>query len=143
LLQQFYGPGDNPDAFLTRVARACIAGDPLELTAGTQERDFIHIDDTVTAILAVLDNPGGSFRRMPVGSGVSVKVRTVVELIHGLSASHSKMSFGAVPMRRDEPARSVADISNLRALGWSPRVELPHGLADLVSAERANMKRSP
>jgi CDP-paratose synthetase len=137
LLEHFYGPGDDPSKFLTRVARACLAGEALELTAGTQERDFIHLDDAVAAIIAVLDRPQPGCRTMAVGSGTAVAIRTVVEGINRLAGGRSALHFGAVPMRANEPARCVADTAALRRLGWSPAVSLESGLAALVASEQS------
>lgn len=137
LLEHFYGPGDDPSKFLTRVARACIAGEPLELTAGTQERDFIQLDDVVAAILAVLDRPQPGCRSIAVGSGTAVTIRTVVERLNRLAGGRSQLRFGAVPMRANEPARCVADITALCRLGWSPAVSLESGLAALVASEQS------
>ncbi len=137
LLEHFYGPGDDPGKFLTRVARACIAGEPLELTAGTQERDFIHLDDVVAAILAVLDRPQSGCRSIAVGSGTAVTIRTVVESLNRLAGGRSQLRFGAVPMRANEPARCVADTTTLRRLGWAPAVSLESGLAALIASEQS------
>ena len=136
-LEHFYGPGDDPSKFLTRITRACIAGEPLDLTVGTQERDFIHLDDVVSAILAVLDRPQSGCRSIAVGSGASVAVRSVVESLNRLAGGRSHLRFGAVPVRANEPARCVADTTALRQLGWSPAISLTAGLAALVASEQS------
>jgi CDP-paratose synthetase len=137
--EHFYGAGDDPTKFTTRVARACLAGQPsLALTAGTQRRDFVHIDDAVAGILAVIDR--GMPRRghvcYPLGSGAAVPVRQVVELIHRRAASATRLDFGAIALRPGEPDCCQADISALGALGWAPRLRLDAGLNRFVDEER-------
>jgi nucleoside-diphosphate-sugar epimerase len=135
-LEHFYGPGDEPTKFLTRVARTCLAHQPLDLTAGTQLRDFIHLDDVVRGLMVLIDRPVGSFRRVPLGSGQAVTVRSVVEQIHAAAASRSILRFGAVPQRSREPGCCRADTAHLRSLGWSPTIPLASGIPALVASER-------
>ncbi len=135
-LEHVYGPADDSSKFLTRVARACIAGHPLELTAGTQMRDFVHIEDGVSGILTLLDSPCTSFRIIPLGSGKAVSVRSVIERIHTLAGSRSDLRFGAVSTRPNEPDLCRADITALCQLGWIPTITLDTGLKALVISER-------
>ena len=139
-LENFYGPGEDPGKFLTRVVRACISGQPLDLTVGTQKRDFIHIDDVINALIRIIDQPEPAYRVIPVGSGTALPVRQVVERIHAAAASRSELRFGTVPLRPNEPECCVADTTYLRRLGWTPTVSLDQGLYDLVASEAKNMK---
>ena len=108
--------------FLERLARGeetVIYGD------GSQSRDFVYVDDIVSAALAAVGRTGGPFN---VGSGIA----TTVSELHSACA--------AVAGRPDEPRlaearlgdlrRSVLDASWIeRELGWRPRVSLADGLA--------------
>lgn len=137
--QHFYGPGDSPSKFTTHVVRRCLANEDLRLTAGTQRRDFLYIDDAVSAVLTVLDHakPDGLRSDIPVGSGTAIPVRQFVEQVHSATASRTPLHFGAVPTRPDEPDVCVADPTVLRRLGWQPQVSLDHGIALTVASERA------
>lgn len=134
-LEHFYGSGDDPGKFLTRVARSCIAGQAVDLTAGTQERDFIHLSDVVRALICVIDLGERAWRVIPVGSGMAVPIRRVVEMIHSAAGSSSELRFGAVATRANEPQRCVADIQYLRMKGWATSVPLDEGIRDLVASE--------
>lgn len=137
--QHFYGPGDAHSKFTTHVVRHCLAHEDLRLTAGTQRRDFIYIDDAVSAVLAVLDHatPNGLRTDIAVGTGEAVSVRQFVELVHAATASRIPLLFGSIPMRPGEPDLCIADITALRQLGWQPRVTLEHGIALTIASERA------
>ncbi len=80
--------------------------------------------------------PRGGFANYDIGSGNPVPVRDLVELIHKLTGSRSRLSFGALPYRAGEPMLTRADPSALLALGWRPLVQLPEGLARTIEAER-------
>ena len=56
ILEHMYGPRDNTAKFTTYVFDACRCNLPqLNLTAGTQKRDFIYIDDVVSAYMKIID----------------------------------------------------------------------------------------
>jgi CDP-paratose synthetase len=142
-LQHFYGPGDDLRKFIPAMMLKCRAHEPeIKLTDGRQRRDFIYIDDAVRAMVAVLEQPvvsGAVFIEVPIGSGVAGTVRELVETIHRLAGSRSRLVFGALPHRPGEPMLAQADISALKALGWQPEVSLTEGLQrTLASLSRKN-----
>lgn len=138
-LQHFYGPGDHPRKFPTLVARACLRGEPLALTSGLQRRDFLYVDDAVTAIqLACEADLDCSWSQVDVGSGSAPTVRDFCERIRDL-AGGGELNFGARPIRPDEPSLCVADTRALEQWGWRPMVDLNEGLRRLVDAEREVM----
>lgn len=137
--EHFFGAGDDPSKFTTHVARSCLLHLPrLPLTAGIQLRDFIHVDDAVAAIIAVLDRgiPPGGHARYGIGSGQPVSIRSLVERIHQLTGSRTVLDFGALAPRSNEPAECRADLTALRGLGWAPAIPLDEGLARFIDGER-------
>ena len=140
-LEHFYGAGDDDSKFTTHVIRSCINNLPeLKLTLGEQRRDFIHIDDVLTAYLTVLDAALDSSAYLldyGVGSGQSVTIRTFVETVQQLANSHTRLDFGAIPYRENEVMDACADVTTLNALGWSPKVCLADGIKKTIIAERA------
>jgi len=140
--QHFYGPGDDPTKFTTHVIRTCLTGGELRLTAGTQRRDFLYIDDAVAAVLTVLDKaePTGLCSDIPVGTGQAIPVRHFIERAHAAAASMATVHFGAVPMRPGEPDICVADTTVLNRLGWRPAVNLERGLMLTIAGESPNSK---
>lgn len=137
-LQHFYGAGDDRSKFTTHVIRSCLDGVPaLELTPGEQQRDFLHVDDAVAAILLALARaPERGAAEYDVGSGAGVSVRQFAELVKRLTGAATHLAFGARPYRPGEPMRSVADVARLRALGWAPRWTLEEGLRRTIAEER-------
>ncbi|MDD5139079.1 MAG: NAD-dependent epimerase/dehydratase [Verrucomicrobiales bacterium] len=131
-LQHFYGPGDDLTKFIPAMMMKCLAHEPeIKLTDGQQRRDFIYIDDAVRAIIAVLEQPvsgGHNFYEVEIGNGMAVPIRELVETIHRLAGSRSKLLFGALPHRPGEPMLAQADISALTAMGWHPQISLTDGL---------------
>ncbi|HET8729844.1 MAG TPA: NAD(P)-dependent oxidoreductase [Moraxellaceae bacterium] len=136
LLQHMYGPFDDPSKFSTHVLRSCHANvESLALTPGQQQRDFIHIDDVVSAYACLLAPAGAGWRDVEVGTGDAPTLEAFVRLVHRLTGSQTRLDFGAVPYRTGEAMCFVADTTALRALGWRPRYSLEAGLTQTIAME--------
>ncbi len=141
VLEHFYGGSDNPSKFVTQVIRDLLAEVPaIQLTQGEQKRDFIYIDDVVEAFMQILEQIGSdrpSCREFQVGTGHSVSLREFFSIAHELCGNPStKLEFGAIPYRANEPMDVRVDIAPLQALGWRPRWNLREGLAATIENER-------
>lgn len=140
-LEHFYGPGDDDSKFTSYVINNCLSNSsqPLNLTLGEQRRDFIYIDDVVSAYLILLDRKMESdnwFSEYDVGSGESVTIRKFVETVHNITKSNIELNFGAVPYRVGEVMNSKANISGLKKLGWKCRFTLEQGLKLTIENEK-------
>ena len=139
-LESIYGEDDDPDKFITRAIIACLNNvESLPLTPGEQKRDFIYIEDAVEAIVTLVKHYTSlnldamiPYQRYSVGSGMAITIREVMQLIRQLSGSHTQLAFGAVTYRPHEVMFSQADLTKMRALGWSPRFSLEDGLKRTV-----------
>ncbi|MBS7231929.1 NAD(P)-dependent oxidoreductase [Flavobacterium psychroterrae] len=131
-LEHFYGPGDDDSKFTSYVINNCISNTTsLKLTLGEQSRDFIYIDDVVSAYIAVLNREklvDEYFSQYDVGSGKSVTIRKFVETVHKITESNINLEFGAVPYRVGEVMKSKANITALKELGWYCKFSLEEGL---------------
>lgn len=139
LLEHFYGPNDDDTKFVTGMIRKMKQNvSKIELTLGTQIRDFIFIEDVLIAYLVVIDNLDkfSAFNNLPLGSGEGITIREIVELIKVYSESDSELVFGAIPMRETELMKSDANISKLNELGWFPKYSIKEGLKLTVLSEQ-------
>ena len=137
-LQHMYGAGDDPSKFTTHVLQACLRNDPeLMLTAGEQLRDFIHVDDVVSAYDVVLAQSDSLPAQEPieVGSGNAPSIREFVETVHRLTGSTTQLSFGAIPYRANEAMLCRANTARLQSLGWRPTFDLASGLQETIRKE--------
>jgi CDP-paratose synthetase len=138
LLQHMYGPGDDASKFTTHVLHTCHRNEPeLKLTAGEQARDFIYIDDVVSAysFLAEQRQRLEPLLDIELGTGDAPTIRNFVETVHRLTASRTKLLFGALPYRANEAMHCQADVSRLKTLGWSPKYDLVAGLKRTIELE--------
>lgn len=131
-LEHFYGPGDDDSKFTTYVIKSCLNNVPkLKLTHGEQRRDFIYIDDGISAYLVLLGNmavfPYG-FKEFDVGSGEVISIKDFVRTVHRLTESQSILDFGAIPYREGEVMLSEVNVEPLAELGWACNTTLEQGL---------------
>jgi CDP-paratose synthetase len=137
-LEHFYGPEDDPSKFTSYVINSCLKDEDLKLTSGEQQRDFIYIDDVVSAYKIIVSNKAKlePFETIQVGSGECPTVRSFVETIHACSHSKSKLEFGAIGMRENELMYSCADTFKLRQLGWQPIHSLESGIKTTLTGSK-------
>jgi len=129
-LQHFYGPGATNN-FISYVFENCFTNKDLALTEGTQQRDFIYIDDVITAFKTVIEkrNTLLEFENIDVGTGVTTQLRDVITKIKEITKSSSALEFGKVPMRENEEMIMSANTKFLNKLGWTYKNDINKGLA--------------
>lgn len=147
-LEHFYGIGDDPTKFVTKIIYALLQGvESIELTPGDQKRDFIYIDDVVRAFESVLQftntqNTKGLYR-FEVGTNRSISIRNFVEMAKSMTHNqNTHLDFGKLPYRKNETMDSKVDISALVQVGWKPRISLEEGLQKVIESEKINIGHS-
>lgn len=137
-LEHFYGPGDKNSKFTMHVMNSCLKNLPeLKLTLGEQKRDFIYIEDVVSAYLIILDKLEmftNFFNEFHIGTGKAISIRDLVEKIHFITNSETKLAFGCLPYRKGEVMSSVANIEPLLELGWFCKTNLEDGLKLVIES---------
>ena len=127
-----YGPGDAPQRLIPSLLRALAAGTPINVTDGSQVRDFVHVTDIAELLgrLMAMPQAKGAFN---VGTGRGITVRQVIERAAGHFHGRELVSFGARPQRDDEPPSLVADMAKVqRVFHWHAATSLEDGLERLL-----------
>jgi nucleoside-diphosphate-sugar epimerase len=137
-----FGSNDNESNLVSHVIKGCFNNiKELNLTAGEQQRDFIYIEDVVSAYLFLLDklteiHP--NYAEYELGCGQSISLRQFVETIHKLTNSQTQLNFGVLPYRDCEIMHSQANIEPLKQLGWFPQWKLEDGLRETIKSFNLN-----
>ncbi len=145
VLEHFYGPFDDKTKFVSFVISELISNRPeIQLTPGTQKRNFIHIDDVVEAFHKVLNHDFGvasGFFDFFIASEQTVTIKELVLKLKELCGNQTThLNFGALPFRPNEAMDSSVDISSMKALGWSPQTDLYEGLKSTIETEKNRLK---
>ena len=143
-LEHMFGEQDGNDKFTTWILNELKQEKPtIPLTAGTQKRDFIYIDDVVSAYLTCLKQATQlkAFNDIEVGTGVLTPVKTFVTLVKSTleklkgSPIETQLNFGALPYREGEIMEPQVDNSVLCSLGWQPKRTLEENIEIFVKKE--------
>lgn len=115
--------------------RAIAGKPPLIYEDGQQLRDYVHIDDVVTANLLALTSEKTDYRVFNVGGGASV---SVVDLARLVMRSAGKEMEPSIPgkFRVGDTRHIVSDVNELQTLGWTPRKPVAQAVADYVNWAR-------
>lgn len=99
---------------------------------GRQSRDFVHVSDIVQANLLALENSGGDYQAMNIGTARATSIKEIAQLLaRGLGKEIDPVIVGKY--REGDIRHCVADISRARKLlGYEPQVTLEAGLAELL-----------
>lgn len=128
-LGMVYGPGQSDVRKLVpHVVTNLLSGRPPRIGSGERRVDWIYVGDVVDALLAAAVRDGIAGECIDVGCGRLTSVRSVVELLVGISGTGITAAFGA---RADPPleAEYRADVARAAAvLGWRPATCLRQGL---------------
>ncbi len=132
-----YGPGQFPEKLVPLLILNALEGRPLPLYGdGTNVRDWIHVDDHVSALRCVLAEaaPGAVYA---VGGGAERTNLAMAEAVRDAVArvvpGRSRSAVDFVPDRPGHDRRYAVDASRLRAdLGWRPAIDLAAGLLQTV-----------
>ncbi len=132
-----YGPGDRFDAQRSHVIPALMlkmhqAKSSYRSTltfwgSGNPLREFLHVDDLAQALVLMLEQYEGT---MPVniGSGAEIAIADLATQMAQVVGYDGTLAFD--PTQPDGTPRKVLDSAAIRAMGWQPRITLPHGLRE-------------
>ena len=132
-----YGPRQDPFGEAGVVAifgqRMMNGEDVIVFGDGTQERDFVYVEDVARANLLALER--GSGQALNIGCGVGTSVNELVASLRE-STGYEKEPTYTEP-RAGDVYRIALDASRARQeLGWEPMVSLEEGLRRTVASIR-------
>jgi UDP-glucose 4-epimerase len=128
-----YGPGsDHKSSVVAKFIQQAMRGETLEIYGdGKQTRDFIYIDDLMSAIRSTVTTSYIGGEVFQIGTN---KERTVAELVEKLlpilaQAGIKDVDVSHGPPRKGDVRRNFSDTSKAsKLLGWQAQVELETGL---------------
>lgn len=123
-----YGPGEISSRFINTTLRKILNRERLEFTAGTQNYDFVYIDDVAEAFRLIAEN-GKNNTSYVVGSGQAKPLRRYVETLHDTIETDLELHFGDIPFQGVNLELSCFDPSNMFSdTGYRPQVNFEEGI---------------
>ncbi|MFZ3355180.1 MAG: GDP-mannose 4,6-dehydratase [Thermoplasmata archaeon] len=140
------GPSKTGDAvsdFARRVVRLEREGKPASLPVGnlTPKRDISDVRDIIQAIWKVFES-GEPQRPVNIGAGASFSMQGIIDQLVGLAqVPLTAMPDPALFRPTDEP-EIRADVTRLRALGFTPRYALQQTVEDVLAYWREHWQNA-
>jgi UDP-glucose 4-epimerase len=135
-----YGPGQSlPPSHppvIPNFLRNALRGGTLVLNGdGNQTRDYVFVDDVVSALIASATAPGIQRQIINIGSGTETSVRDLARLVMHVTGADVEIIYN--PRSDAGVSRMRADLTRARELlGYSSRLSLADGL-------RRTLERDP
>ena len=127
---------------IPRFVDRALANAPIEIFGdGEQTRCFCHVDDTVRALVALMDSPDTSGEIYNVGSPNRIRIIDLADRIKQALGSSSELVF--VPFDQvygqgiEDMLHRIPSIAKVgAAVGWKPERSLEDILADVIEDKR-------
>jgi UDP-glucose 4-epimerase len=129
-----YGSNETNPHLIPEIIEQ-IDSDTAELELGNlrPKRDFIHVSDVVSALVAVLNAGGEGYRTYNLGTGTEHSVQEVAEIICNHFGYEIQIVQESGRKRENDRYHLCADIQRARSeLDWEPEITIQEGIDRLV-----------
>ena len=133
-----YGPWGRPDMAAYLFAKAILAGQPITIfNNGDMRRDFTFVEDIVSGIVGVHDNPMADDGSAPparvynIGNNRSERLMDFVGLVESNLGIKAEYKFE--PMQPGDVKETFADIDAIaRDVGYAPTTPISEGVPKFI-----------
>jgi UDP-glucose 4-epimerase len=139
-VSNIYGEFQNlerPLGAVSHFSHRAVEGKPIEIWGdGSIRRDYIHVDDVVSALLRAMSYSGQD-HIFNIGSGQSVSLNELLDFIRRRVEREIAVIYK--PARSFDVKENVLDITRAaKELGWKPSIDLETGLDRIINSARIN-----
>lgn len=131
-----YGPNQGTEMFIPYLIDQLIKGHEVKVSPCGQYRDFLHVNDFVSAMQVVIDTHTelhyGS--RYIVSSDSAIQLLDIIEYLRKYTSRAHLINVGGIEYRPGEKMSWAASNSHFkRDFNWQPVVSLEEGLRELIA----------
>ncbi len=128
-----YGKGQAKDFLIPSIIDQ-LPTKKISLENPNPKRDYVFIDDVVSAYMKAALYNKNSFEIFNIGSGESFSVSEIVKKILSLAQSKDTVVTFTNKIRENEISNIVADISKAKdMLKWQPKISIETGLSIMLN----------
>jgi dTDP-glucose 4,6-dehydratase len=134
-----YGPYQYPEKLLPLFITNAMADEPLPLyDGGTQIRDWLFVEDNCRALLLLLrEGRAGEIYNVGACQDPEVPNAELTRMVLSKLGKPESLIRPVEGLRPGHDQRYAVDTRRLRALGWSPLVDLEEGLERTIAWYRS------
>jgi nucleoside-diphosphate-sugar epimerase len=127
-----YGIGQRADFVIPHIINQAVSGNAVRVKNSVTKRDFVNVIDLVEALVMTMEDPC-VYSVYNVGSGCSISIKDLVEIIGGILGVSLSMEDENI-FRKNEIMDCFADISKIKsAYNWYPKTSIHEGLSKYIS----------
>ena len=128
-----FGPYQSERAIIPEIIEKCLNGKTIKTTAGLQTREFNYVENIIDGFITAASINNIPDQSINIGSNREISIKELVETIHNLTKSKSKLLIGALPNRPTEIWRMSADNKLAKdILNWEPIISFEKGLLKTI-----------
>jgi UDP-glucose 4-epimerase len=120
-----YGDGAKKQLLWDLANKAKLTDEVKLFGTGNESRDFIHIDDLISALATILLSDSEEYI-FNVANGEEITIKYIAELFK--RAYKDKDFEFTNDIKEGDPINWVADISRLRSIGYSKKIDISEGV---------------
>ncbi len=128
-----YGLGDNEGTMVETAVRKMLANEETQFTSGEQMWDYLNARDAARAFYLMAEEKKS--KTYVVGSGECRPIAEYIKIIAEETGYEREIGFGKIKPSPDTPRFLCADISELKKLGFEPRIEFREGIREIIEAK--------
>jgi len=128
-----YGEYQSENKIIPFLIKSCKENENINMTSGTQTRDFLYVEDLIEALIKAATKPVEG-ETINIGTTHEISIKELALKIKGLTNSKSQINFGVIPTKNNEIMRMHIDITKAKTLlSWEPTTSLDAGLKKLYN----------
>lgn len=122
-----YGKGQHSTFLISTIFEQAKTGNII-LQSSKPKRDYVYIDDMVSAYLKIIHYENNKVEVFNIGSGTSYSVKEITEIVNYNLNNALNIKFTDIE-RPNEVPNTIANIEKAKKyLNWEPRVTLEEGI---------------
>ena len=130
-----YGIGQGANFLIPSIIHQALFEPQIVVKDLQPKRDYVYLEDLLTALLVTLGRSIG-YNIYNIGSGNSLSVKEVIDVIQDVAGTHKEIICDNV-VRANELMDVVADISKAENdFGWHPEYTFRAGIESIIRMER-------
>ncbi len=137
-----YGPFEEPRRLVPTLMMSLLQNKKMSLVSPTIARDYIYIDDMVSAYLKISKLKMNSGEYFNIGTGVQTTIKEIVNKSSRISGKEGNFIWEGLDNRKWDTDVWVGDISKAkRLLNWQPKHSLESGITETWKWFEKNYKK--
>jgi nucleoside-diphosphate-sugar epimerase len=130
-IHYLYGPWEDERRVIPTVTRSLLRGQQVDVTDGTQSRDYLHVADVAEALCRLAES--ALTGRVDICTGKPATLRDVFEEIGRATERPDLLRIGALKDTGSYGWPATGDPTALLTTGWQPRYGLQQGIQDTTT----------